>query len=128
MKIERSGIEMTGECCIKTEVCTAKAPGPIIAVWGQPGRAQINVCEACLEEQIRLGKWERTLKVEPSGVVMTGECEIQTEVCTAKTPGPITALWVPPGRTQTNVCRACLEEKMRVGEWDVEGARIRSSA
>ncbi len=34
----------------------------------------------------------------------------------------------PPGRTQINVCRSCLEEKMRLGEWDVEGARIQPTA
>jgi hypothetical protein len=65
------------------------------------------------------------MKVEPSGVVMKGECSIKTKVCTAKTPGPITAVWASPGRTQINVCRACLEEKMRAGEWEVEGAKVR---
>ena len=42
----------------------------------------------------------------------------------AKTEAPITAVWGPPGQTQINVCRACLEEKMRLGEWEVEGARL----
>ena len=65
------------------------------------------------------------MKVEPSGVIMVGECSIQTEACTAKTASPITAVWTPPGRTQTNVCRACLDEKIRMGEWKVEGARVR---
>ncbi|MDH3604814.1 MAG: hypothetical protein OEU26_34855 [Candidatus Tectomicrobia bacterium] len=64
-------------------------------------------------------------KVEPSGVVMHGVCDLQTKSCTAKTSGSITAVWGPPGRTQINVCRACLEEKMRRGEWEVEGARLR---
>ena len=63
--------------------------------------------------------------IEPSGVVMHGVCDIQTEHCTAKAGGAITAVWGPPGRTQINVCRACLEEKMRRGEWVVEGARLR---
>ncbi len=35
--------------------------------------------------------------------------------------GPITAVWGPPGQTQINVCRACLEEKIRLGEWEVRG-------
>ena len=65
------------------------------------------------------------MKVEPSGVVMTGECSIKTSACTSKSRGPITAVWGPPGRTQINVCGACLEEKMRAGEWEVEGARVR---
>ena len=101
---------------------------PILAVWGRPGRTQINVCEACLEEKIRVGEWEKTVRVESSGVVMTGECDIQTDYCTAKTPGPILAVWVLPDHRQINVCRSCLEEKMRMGEWEVEGARIRSHA
>ena len=45
-------------------------------------------------------------KVEPSGVVLKGICSIQTDRCTAKKEGPITAVWGPPGRTQINVCRA----------------------
>jgi hypothetical protein len=85
-------------------------------------------------------------KVEPSGVILHGVCDIQTERCTAKTGGAITAVWGPPGRTQIKVCRVCLEEKMRRGEglcradvewaarnpaptqsrqWKVEGARLR---
>lgn len=67
-------------------------------------------------------------RVEPSGVVLKGVCHIQTQRCTAKEEGPITAVWGPPGRTQINVCRACLEEKMRLGEWEVEGARVREHA
>lgn len=63
-------------------------------------------------------------KVEPSGVVMRGVCSIQTDQCTAKEEGPITAVWGPPGQTQINVCRVCLEEKIRLGEWEVEGARL----
>jgi hypothetical protein len=68
---------------------------------------------------------EAMRRVEPSGVVMKGVCNIQTDQCTAKEEGPITAVWGPPGRTQINVCRACLEEKIRRGEWEVEGARLR---
>jgi len=66
-----------------------------------------------------------TSEVEPTGVVMTGECSIKTEVCIAKKHGPITAVWAPPGRIQVNVCGACLDEKIRRGEWEVEGARAR---
>jgi hypothetical protein len=67
-------------------------------------------------------------RVEPSGVVLKGGCHIQTSRCIAKEEGPITAVWSPPGRTQINVCRACLEEKIRLGEWEVEGARPREHA
>lgn len=64
------------------------------------------------------------MKIEPSGIVMIGECEIQTPVCAALTPAPITAVWGSPGRRQINVCRCCLEEMVRLGEWENPGARI----
>lgn len=65
------------------------------------------------------------MRIEPSGVVMIGECEIQTPFCTALRPAPITAVWGSPGRRQINVCRRCLEEMVRLGEWENPGARIR---
>jgi hypothetical protein len=66
------------------------------------------------------------MKVEPSGVIMMGECDIQTEKCVAKEdPAPITAVWSLPGRRQINVCKPCLEENIRRGKWIVEGARVR---
>jgi len=64
------------------------------------------------------------MKVEPSGVVMIDICSIQTDKCVAKKPAPVTAVWSPPGRTQMNVCRPCLEEKIRAGEWEIQGARV----
>jgi hypothetical protein len=64
------------------------------------------------------------IKVEPSGVVMMDVCTVQTAKCTAREGSAITAVWAPPGRTQVNVCRECLEEKIRGGEWEVEGARL----
>ena len=64
------------------------------------------------------------MKIEPSGVVMTGECEIRTPYCTALRPAPITAVWGDPGRRQIDVCGACLEEMVRRGEWEVRGAKI----
>lgn len=67
----------------------------------------------------------RPKSIEPSGVIFTGVCSVQTERCTAIEVAPVTAVWGPPGRTQINVCGACLEEMMRRGEWEVEGARVR---
>jgi hypothetical protein len=64
------------------------------------------------------------MKVEPSGVIFSGVCQIQTEKCVAKEPKPITAVWVPPGRTQIDICGACLDENIRLGEWKIEGARV----
>ena len=68
------------------------------------------------------------MKIEPSGVVLTGVCEVQTPVCQAVKPAAITAVWAVPARTQINVCRACLEECVRDGEWEIPGARIQQRA
>ena len=56
MEVEPSGITMIGECEIKTEKCVARTPVPVTLVW-TPERKQINVCRACLEEQVRTKKW-----------------------------------------------------------------------
>ena len=64
------------------------------------------------------------MKIEPTGVVMVGVCQVQTSRCMARTPAPITAVWIPPGRRQMDVCRACLEEQIRTEKWEVEGARL----
>lgn len=64
------------------------------------------------------------MKIEPSGVILKGICSIQTNKCVATQPAPITAVWTLPGRVQINVCRPCLEEQVRSGEWEIPGARI----
>jgi hypothetical protein len=63
--------------------------------------------------------------VEPSGVVFSGVCAVQTERCVAREWGALTAVWGPPGETQINVCGACLDELVRRGDWQIEGARPR---
>jgi hypothetical protein len=68
------------------------------------------------------------MRVETSGVVMKGVCTIQSDVCTAKEVNPITAVWGPPGRSQIDVCGACLEEMVASGQWEVPGARARHRA
>jgi hypothetical protein len=68
------------------------------------------------------------MNIEPSGVLIVGVCEIQTEACTARTPAPITAVWALPARRQINVCSTCLDEMVRNGEWQIEGARLRRRA
>lgn len=68
------------------------------------------------------------IKVEPTGVLFAGVCDIQTEKCTARTTAPVTAVWSLPAREQINVCRSCLDEMVRGGEWQVEGARLRRRA
>jgi hypothetical protein len=65
------------------------------------------------------------VKVEPSGVVFVDECSIQTARCMARERGAVTAVWGPPGQSQINVCGACIDEMMRAGAWEIEGARVR---
>jgi hypothetical protein len=64
------------------------------------------------------------MRIEPSGVVFVGICNIQTEKCVAKSPSPITAIWTSPGRMQVDVCRPCLEEQICDGKWEIQGARV----
>lgn len=64
------------------------------------------------------------MKVEPSGVVMIGECDIRLPQCTATIPAPITAVFTSPNRKQVDVCRVCLENMIRDGEWEIAGARL----
>jgi hypothetical protein len=64
------------------------------------------------------------MKVETSGEILSTICEVQTDVCVARTPAPVTAVWTTPDRRHVQVCGACLEEMVRNGEWEVPGARI----
>lgn len=68
------------------------------------------------------------MKIEPSGIVLTDVCSIQTEMCEAKEPAAITAVWSSPARVQINVCRPCLDEQVRSGEWEIPGAKIEKRA
>jgi hypothetical protein len=68
------------------------------------------------------------MRIEPTGIVLQDVCSIQTEKCVAKQAAPITAVWTLPGRVQVNVCRSCLEEQVRSGEWEIQGARIERCA
>lgn len=70
----------------------------------------------------------KAMRVEPTGIVLEDICSIQTERCVAKAPAAITAVWTLPGRVQVNVCRPCLEEQVRSGEWEIEGAKIEKRA
>lgn len=63
-------------------------------------------------------------EIETSGVYMTGICHIKTYHCRALTPAPLTTVWSPPGRTQVDVCSACMAQMVRDGEWIVPGARV----
>ncbi len=65
------------------------------------------------------------MQVMPTGIVFYGVCKVQTPKCVAQDGAPITAVLVPPGRTQVNICKPCLDELIRQGSWVVEGARVR---
>lgn len=68
------------------------------------------------------------MRIEPTGIVLVDTCSVQTEKCVAREAAPITAVWTMPGRVQVNVCRPCLEEQVRSGEWEIRGARIERRA
>src|SRR6185312_1790773 len=68
------------------------------------------------------------MKVEPTGVIFSDICSIQTDMCVARQPASITSVWTLPGRVQVNVCRPCLEEQVRSGEWEIEGAKVKKRA
>ena len=62
------------------------------------------------------------MRVESTGIVMFGVCDVQVDRCVAKVPSPITAVWTTPGRNQINVCKACLDDQLRSGAWAIKGA------
>ena len=62
--------------------------------------------------------------ISPTGVFFTGECDIQIEGCTARSPAPITAIKMVIGGSQINVCRNCLEQMVRDGQWEIPGAKV----
>ena len=57
MRVEPSGVVMVGTCSVQTARCVARTPAPITAIWTTPGRRQIDVCSACLDEQLVVGMW-----------------------------------------------------------------------
>jgi hypothetical protein len=65
------------------------------------------------------------MKVQTSGVVFIGQCEVQTKKCTAPTSAGITAVWGVPSRVQIDVCGACLAEQLRTGQWTLATAEYR---
>lgn len=61
--------------------------------------------------------------VEPSGIVVIGTCEVQTERCVALRPAPVAAVRTGP-QSEVVACGACLNEMVRSGEWEIPGARV----
>ncbi len=68
------------------------------------------------------------MRIEPSGVIFTGTCSVQTDRCRARQSGAVTAVWASPGRLQIDVCGACLDEQVRIGEWQTNGGDIERRA
>lgn len=63
-----------------------------------------------------------------TGITMLGECSIKGQRCVALEPAPITVVFEHPRRVQVNVCRNCLEDQIRAGNWRVESARVQPRA
>ena len=58
MKIAPTGLIFYGLCEIRSKVCVANnGVAPITSVWSPPGNTQINVCHACLNYNIKKGRW-----------------------------------------------------------------------
>jgi hypothetical protein len=57
MTVDPSGVVMFGKCEVQTARCVAKEDAPMTAAWTTPGRQQVAVCRACLDEQLRTGGW-----------------------------------------------------------------------
>lgn len=124
IKIKLTNVRFNGECEIKGTRCTAEKQGEITAVFDCENGSQINVCEPCMKAKLEKKEWEtEPVRVEPSHVVMWGICEVQTDVCSAKDGGAVTAVWIFPGRSQVNVCNDCYEKKKETGEWIVTELR-----
>jgi hypothetical protein len=68
------------------------------------------------------------MKIEPSGVIFTGVCAIQTDRCNARQSGAVTAVWILPGRLQVDVCGACLNEQVQTGEWQRNSGSVERRA
>lgn len=66
------------------------------------------------------------MKIEPSGIVKIGVCDLQLPGCLALTPAPVMAIWMAPGRVvAATACRFCLSEMVRLGEWENPGAHLK---
>jgi hypothetical protein len=74
---------MMGTCSVQTQRCVARTPAAITAVWTVPGARQIDVCSACLDEQIRTATW----------VVEGARSSAARSFVTDQTPGTM----IPPG-------------------------------
>lgn len=66
------------------------------------------------------------MKVDPSGIVTIGECDLRLPGCRALMPAPVMAILASPSQEViATVCRACLDEMVRLGEWEIPGANLK---
>jgi hypothetical protein len=72
MRIETTGVVMNAICSVQTEHCVAREIAPVTVVWELPARRQVNVCQPCLEDQIRSGHWS----VESAKVKTRADIEV----------------------------------------------------
>lgn len=63
------------------------------------------------------------MRIETTGMVLTGTCDVRTELCRARVSAPLTAVRTPRGK-RVHVCRPCLEDMVREGQWEIPGARV----
>lgn len=64
------------------------------------------------------------MKVVPTGAVFYAVCNIKSENCKAKEGGAVTTVLLADSYEQVNTCKVCLNQKLRSGEWNVEGSRV----
>lgn len=62
------------------------------------------------------------MRIEVTGPICTGRCEIQTEWCRARACGVVSAVLTADG-ARIRVCGACLEEMADTGVWSIPGSR-----
>lgn len=62
------------------------------------------------------------MRIEVTGRIFSGRCEIQTEWCHARACGALGAVITPDGR-EIHVCGSCLSEMSRIGAWYLPGTR-----
>ncbi len=58
MKITLSNSAIIGTCKVRTEHCDAPKQANAITIVYDEDNEQINVCQKCLDEMVRSGKWE----------------------------------------------------------------------
>lgn len=62
------------------------------------------------------------MRVELTGDIFQGRCEVRTEFCRARVSGSVAVVTSPLGQRIT-VRGACLEEMADTGKWELPGAR-----